>query len=61
MTITITLPRLPMSADLRRALRALWPLAVIALPAVAEAAGASLIVRLALEIAVRMTDQAIGA
>jgi hypothetical protein len=59
MTITITLPSVPGSSDLRRALRMLWPLALIALPAVAEAAGASILVRLVLEVAMRMTDHAL--
>ncbi|MEU9891253.1 hypothetical protein [Sphaerisporangium sp. NPDC051011] len=61
MTITITLPRLLVSTDVQRLLRALWPLAAVALPAVAEAIGASFVVRLAVEIAVRMADQAVSA
>ncbi|RCG32751.1 hypothetical protein DQ384_04555 [Sphaerisporangium album] len=61
MTITITLPQMLTSADLRRLLRALWPLAAVALPAVAEAVGASFVVRLAVEIAVRVAGQAMSA
>lgn len=57
MTITITLPGLP---TLGRAVRTVWPLAIVALPVLAEAAGASLLVRLVLEIAIRMADHAIG-
>ncbi|MEV6986174.1 hypothetical protein AB0M95_33615 [Sphaerisporangium sp. NPDC051017] len=61
MTITITLPRLLVSTDVQRLLRALWPLAAVALPVVAEAVGASFVVCLAVEIAVRMADQAVSA
>ncbi|WP_424533369.1 hypothetical protein ACOZ38_23730 [Sphaerisporangium viridialbum] len=56
--MTITIKLLP-SGDLGRALRALWPLALIALPAVAEAAGVSLLVRLMLEVSMRMADRAV--
>ncbi|MEU8271724.1 hypothetical protein AB0B89_31775 [Sphaerisporangium sp. NPDC049002] len=57
--MTITIKLLP-SGDLGRALRALWPLALIALPAVVEAAGASLLVRLMLDITMRMADHAMS-
>ncbi|GAA0988291.1 hypothetical protein GCM10009555_069580 [Acrocarpospora macrocephala] len=60
MTITITLPRLPATADLGRALRTLWPWATIALPALAEIAGASVLVRVMLEVAMRMAERAMG-
>lgn len=61
MTITINLPRLPVHTGLLRALRTLWPLAVVAIPVLAEAAGASVLVCVLLEVAVQVTDQAVGA
>ncbi|MEU0566853.1 hypothetical protein ABZ297_15880 [Nonomuraea sp. NPDC005983] len=60
MTITITLSRLPVTADLGRALRALWPFAATALSALAEIAGAPVLVRMMLEVVMRMAERAIG-
>ncbi|WP_214105447.1 hypothetical protein [Acrocarpospora catenulata] len=61
MTITINLPRLAAPVGLVRTLRALWPLAVVAIPVLAEAAGASVLICVLLEVAVQVTDQAVGA
>jgi hypothetical protein len=64
MTITLTLPRLPClpsGGDPGRVLRALLPMAELVIPVLAEARGASLLLRLALVIVVKIARSALRA
>ncbi|AXI76279.1 hypothetical protein [Peterkaempfera bronchialis] len=58
MTITLTFPRLPLTIDRQSALRVLLPVAEFAVPALAEASGASFLLRLGLAAGLKVARSA---